>query len=356
MHKINVSLNNNTYDILIAQGIEKSIENIISNLGSYNKVFIITQQSIINIYKFSKLLLCGYDILIVNEGESAKKIKETEKTINQLINNGCTRDSLIIGFGGGSVTDLTGFIASVFMRGIDHIFIPTNLLGMVDASIGGKTGLNTDIGRNVIGTIKQPKAVFIDPLYLKTLSTNDIINGCAEIIKYGLICDYRLYKKIASEFYDIIQLKSIDVIESIIIKCCKHKKNFIIQDEFDTHERMKLNFGHTVGHAIESYYKYKDISHGEAVYYGMIAASYLSNKKGYLSSADFNDINDFITKIPKYNLENININQLLEYIKYDKKILRNKQQFILLNNIGDAFIADIITANDIKESIKFLLN
>ena len=149
MHKINVPLDHNSYNIFIDKDIERSLQNIIKNIGDYNKVFIITQQSIINIYRSNELFSYGYHIIIADEYELVKTMGETEKIIDQLINNGCTRDSILIGFGGGGVTDLTGFVASIFMRGIDHIFIPTTLLGMVDASIGGKTGVNTSRAKNV---------------------------------------------------------------------------------------------------------------------------------------------------------------------------------------------------------------
>ena len=355
MYKLDVALKDNPYTVLINRGIVNDINNIIGNIEKYNKVFIITQQSILNFLKSQFLLSLEYQTIIVAEKESSKTISSSEIIINQLIKLGCTRDSLLIGLGGGSVMDLTGFIASIFMRGIDHLFIPTTLLGMVDACIGGKTGVNTPSARNVIGTFKQPKAVCIDPLLLQTLSHKNIINGFAEVIKYSLICDIKLYKILLSDFDELIKLKDIGKIESIIHQCCMHKINFIIKDEYDRGQRMILNFGHTIGHAIESYYKYQEISHGEAIYYGMIAASYLSMKNGYLSKSDFNEINNFITQIPKPDLRNVNVDELLEYIKYDKKRIRNKNYFILLNNIGNAIITDDVKTKNIKESINFIL-
>jgi len=355
MNKINVPLGNNQYDIFIDQAIDKYIDQAIDNLGRYDKVFILTQQSILDFYKdyniFSK-----YNIVLLQTGESPKTIQSVELIINQLLVNGCTRRSLLIGFGGGVTTDTTGIVASLFMRGIDHVFIPTSLIGMVDASIGGKTGINSSIARNVIGTFKQPKAVFIDILLLKTLPKLEIINGFAEIIKYSLICDQNLFNQLLSSFNELLKMEDMNTLETVIINCCKNKINFILNDEFDYGERMKLNFGHTIGHALESYYKFTGISHGEAVYYGMVAASYISMQKGYLNKSNFNKINNFINAIPKSSLKAINGEKLLEYIKYDKKRIRNKVNFILLKDIGEAMIYNDIKDKDILEAINFISN
>ena len=355
MNKINVPLKNNRYDIFIDQAIDKYIDRAIDNLGKYDKVFVLTQQSILAFYKdyniFSK-----YNIVILQSGEFSKTIQSVEIIINQLLINGCTRKSLLIGFGGGVTTDTTGLVASLFMRGIDHVFIPTSLIGMVDASIGGKTGINSSIARNVIGTFKQPKAVFIDILLLKTLPKTEIINGFAEIIKYGLICDQNLFTQLLSSFNKLLKMEDINTLELVIISCCKHKVKFILNDEFDHGERMKLNFGHTIGHALESYFKFIGISHGEAVYYGMVAASYISMQKGYLNKSNFHKINNFINAIPKSSLKEINRKKLIEYIKYDKKRIRNKVNFILLKDIGESMINNDIKDEDILEAINFICN
>ena len=353
MHKINVSLDDNSYGILVKKGMFQSITKHISKLDNYSKIFIISQKSIIDIY--SPHFLFPEDILCIEENETGKTLNEANRIIKALIERGCNRDSLIIGLGGGVVTDFTGFIASIFMRGIDHILIPTSLLAMIDASIGGKTALNTSDSKNTIGTIKQPKAVYIDPLLLKTLSAKEVINGFSEMLKYGLINDKSLFDLLIKNRENIIDLNNMDLIESVIIKCCQNKSRIIEQDQFDLNERLKLNFGHTIGHAIEAHYNYQSISHGEAVYYGMIAACYISNKKGYLSDKDFHHICSQIDLIQKYKLNNVSDKDVFHYIKYDKKNKGNKLQFILLNNIGNAFINDSVTNMEIKESIRYIL-
>ena len=353
MHTLEIPLKNNPYSIVIKQGLIETLDTVIQENKTYSKIFIITQQSIIDNTQCQ--ILSKYPAIIVGEKELSKSVSTVESVINQLIDRGCNRDSLLIGLGGGTVTDLTGFVASIFMRGIDHIFIPTTLLGMVDASIGGKTGVNSNNARNVIGTFKQPKAVYIDPLFLKTLSSKDIIDGFAEIIKYGLIADSNLYTMISSNFSDLTDLKDLDQIESIIYKCCKHKINFVLDDEFDNDKRMILNFGHTIGHAIESYFNYEKVSHGEAVYHGMIAASFISMKQGLLKENQFNQIYNFIFNITEMDFQDIDCNQLYKYIKYDKKRIKNKNYFIVLNDIGKALIVDNVTEKDIKDAINFII-
>lgn len=353
MYKIDVSLDDNSYGIFIKKGIFQSIAEHIFRVDKYSKIFIISQKSIIDIYNPHFLL--AEDILCIEENEAGKTLNEAHRIIKVLIEKECNRSSLIIGLGGGVVTDFTGFISSIFMRGVDHILIPTSLLAMVDASIGGKTALNTSDSKNTIGTIKQPKAVYIDPLLLKTLPVKEVINGFAEMLKYGLINDKSLFDLLIENRQNIIDLNNMDLIESVIIKCCQSKSRIIEKDQFDLNERLKLNFGHTIGHAIEAHYNYQSISHGDAVYYGMIAASYISNKKGYLSDEDFNHICSQIHLIPKHKLNNVGDEDIFHYIKYDKKNKGNKLQFILLNNIGSAFIDDSVTNTEIKESIRYIL-
>jgi len=354
MHQLEVPLKNNKYTILIKQELSNRFDSMLENIEHYSKIFIVTQQSIID--SVSCNALSKYPTIVIPEGEDSKSISAVESVVSQLMDLGCNRDSLLVGFGGGTVTDFTGFVASIFMRGIDHVFIPTTLLGMVDSSIGGKTGVNNNGARNVIGTFKQPKAIYIDPLFLKTLSKKDIISGFAEIIKYGLIADKKFYNTVKSNFIKLIRLENIDQIESIIYQCCKHKINFFIDDEFDYNKRMILNFGHTIGHAIESYYNYKNISHGEAVYYGMIASAFISHKHGLLIESDFNHIHDFIFNISKVGLNNLDSEKVYKYIKYDKKRMGNKNYFILLNDIGKADIVENVTSDDIKEAITFIAN
>ena len=355
MNKISVQTNHNSYNIYLSQNFTTLVQkNIISN--NYDKTFLLTQKSLYQLYKKNSIFNLNFHIVFIGENEDTKDFSTSNNIIDDLLENGCSRDSLIIGFGGGVVTDIAGFIASIFMRGIDHVFIPTTLLGMIDASIGGKTGINSTKGKNIIGTFKHPKAIYLSSDFLKTLSKKQMRNGFAEIIKYGLICDKTLYEKVKNNFTNLILLKDINLMEQIIISCCEHKKTIVEQDTYDKGQRLILNFGHTIGHAMETYYNYKKIDHGEAVYYGMIAASYISWRLKYLEENHFIEINKLISNIPKMDIKDINIDSIMELIASDKKFSGNKKKFIVLKNIGGAVIKENISPALIRESLTFLIN
>ena len=351
MLNIHVPLDLDSYTVFINQNITNKINN--HYLNGYDKVFVLAHRSVAK-YVDQTFTHSDVQIIFLDESEDIKNILYVEKIIKKLSDYKCTRKSLIIGFGGGVITDFTGFIASIYMRGIDHIFIPTTLLSMTDASIGGKTGINIEKAKNLLGTFKQPKAVFINPEFLYSLNKKHIINGFAEIVKYGLIFDKDFFYKILNNFNDLIDLSNIDEIKNIIKKCCEHKRDIVVADQFEKNKRMLLNFGHTIGHAIEAFYEYEKILHGEAVYYGMLSASYISCKLNLLDEKEFHDIANFIESIKKFPLKKIDSNSLISYLDYDKKRIGNKNNFILLNNIGNGIIKDNIDKELIKESINFI--
>ena len=333
----------------------------INSLGNYDSTFILTQNEIFNLYLDEAIFNEDHKHIFVENGEEAKNLINVEKIIKYLVENQCTRNSLLIGFGGGVITDLTGFIASIYMRGIDYILIPTTLLSMVDASIGGKTGINFSNIKNLIGTFNEPKRIYIQPTLLFTLNKKEILNGFAEIIKYGLICDKDLFAYIETNLHTLIKdgcisPNNINQIKEIVIKCINYKTDIVSKDLFDYNHRMILNFGHTIGHAIESYYDYIKISHGDAVYHGMIGATYISHKLEYISENEFEIIYNFINSIPKVDIKDIDYKQLLKLIKYDKKNLKGNNNFILLKSIGEAIIVDQVDENLIEETIKFIIN
>ena len=352
MHKIKFNNNNVVY---IKNKID---ENLFINLktDNYDHVFIITQKKLLHLYSDHEIFQKEYKLITLENNENIKNLNNVDKIINELIINNCTRKSLIIGFGGGVITDLVGFIASIYMRGINHIFIPTSLLGMVDASIGGKTGVNNTLGKNLIGTFKHPSIVFIDYSFLKTLDKQTLIDGFAEVLKYSLIKDENFFLKIINHFDDCINFIDIDILNDFIIKCCELKIGIVKNDPYEENERVILNFGHTIGHALESYFEYNKITHGQAVYYGIIAESFISYKLNYLAKTDFVKINQFIRKINLPAINTIDIKQLINFMQYDKKQEWNKNNFILLNKIGNCLIETDVPQNIIIESIEFMIN
>ena len=331
---------------------EEELINIINGYyKSYDKIFIFTQNTILSHYKF--LAKLNVNIHICSEGEACKTTKQYKQSIKYLHNYQCNKKSLIIGIGGGSITDFSGYVASTYMRGIPHNFIPTSLLAMVDAAIGGKTALNANGIRNLLGTYKNPNDIIIYTNFLKTLSKEDVINGCAEIIKYSLIMDIQLFEYLEKNIINIFPNLNIAMIQSIIKKCIDHKTNIVKQDQYDIGIRNILNFGHTVGHALESYYTF-NMPHGKAILYGMIVASYLSKQENLLSEKQYNKVINLIKIFDLPALNDLNIKKIMALIDSDKKNIGNELNYILLKNIGEAIIQKKYNKKLIEEGLRIL--
>lgn len=266
------------------------------------------------------------------------KTRETKQDLeNILLSNKYGRDTCFIALGGGVVTDLVGYLAATYCRGVPVIYIPTTLLAMVDASIGGKTGVNTPYGKNLIGTFTQPIAVFIDTLMLKTLPNNLFNDGVVEIIKHGLIADKDLFN-ILRESHEQITYRDQDILIKIIYQSCMIKKNIIEQDEKEQGLRQVLNFGHTIGHAIEIAENYT-ISHGEAVAIGILVESYLSVQTGFLEHQVFIVIKDLLKlyNLPLKTLAFADKKLFKSFLELDKKAINRLPNFVLLNDIGKPY-------------------
>jgi len=270
--------------------------------GNYSRFFILTDENTakhcLPIIKEKIEDLDNFDIIEINAGEESKDIDFCIGIWKMLIDFGADRQSLMINLGGGVISDLGGFAASTFKRGIDFVHVPTTLLSQVDASVGGKTGIDIDSIKNIIGTFTQPKAVFIEYGFLKSLPPRQILSGLAEMLKHGLICDAAYWE----------QLKNSDLTNpsaQLIYHSIEIKNKVIIEDPRETGIRKSLNFGHTIGHAVETYSLLHDdgghLSHGEAIAIGMICEAYLSHKKTGLSAGELAEITNILSALyPKY--------------------------------------------------------
>lgn len=275
------------------------------------------------------------EIIEIEVGEANKNIETTLQLWESLTELGGDRKSVLLNLGGGVITDLGGFVAATFKRGIDCIHVPTTLLAMVDASIGGKNGIDLGNLKNQIGVIVPPKAVLIDTSFLETLPQNELRSGLAEMIKHGLINN----KKYWDKFKNLSELKTDDlqdlIHESIIIK-----NTIVSEDPNENGIRKALNFGHTLGHAIESYFlenpNKKNLLHGEAIAIGMILESFISKEKNLISNDEFHEIKTTILSIfEKINFEEKDLNPILELLIHDKKNEYGTIQFALLDGIGN---------------------
>lgn len=288
-------------------------------------------------------------IISIKSSEKNKTIRTCEKIWNELSKHHADRQSLFINLGGGVISDIGGFCASTYKRGIDFVNIPTTLLSQVDASVGGKTGIDFNNFKNQIGTFTFPKAVFIIPGFLRTLNKRELVSGFAEVIKHGLIADRNYWKEIRS----VKDLKNIG--PEIISRSVEIKNKIVSADPFEKGQRKSLNFGHTIGHAIESALlkTKKPLLHGEAVAIGMICEGYLSRKYCGLPSKSLNEIISFI--VPFFQLKEIGISEakLIGLMKQDKKNKDSEINLTLLKEIGSVEINHTCTEELIDESIKF---
>ena len=361
--EIYVELDSNPYKIVIGgKGIE-GIGNTLINLGinKKTKILIISNNVIQKYYgdKLNKSLEnenLKFKTLIIEEGEENKNLKTIEKIHNAAFKEKLERGSLIIAMGGGVVGDIAGFAAATWLRGISFIQIPTTLLAMVDASIGGKTGVNHPGGKNLIGAFHQPKYVLIDPKTLSSLPQREFQAGMAEVIKYAIIGDPYLFKLLEnSPHIDSLSGLGIKLVEEIIERSASTKAKIVVSDEKEGGLRAILNYGHTFGHVIENLCGYGKYLHGEAVAIGMVAVGELAVLKGKWKTDDALRQKELIKKagLPT-NWPKLKIDNILNTLKGDKKVQDSKIRFIIPNKIGEVEICNNIKEEDIEECIKRL--
>jgi len=318
--------NNSFSKIIIGERFDK-----LADYTNGKKLFIITDKNVVKIYgeRFPEA-----DVFAVGVGEMIKNYKTVNDIYSELIAKGHDRKSFIIGIGGGIVCDIAGFIASTYMRGVDFGFVPTTLLAQVDASIGGKNGINFDNYKNMIGTFNQPSFVLTDFSFLKTLSEEEYANGLAETIKHALIGSKVLLEMLIKKKSEILNRELSDI-EDMIIKSVGVKVDIVKRDETEKGERKKLNFGHSLGHAIELT---DNISHGKAVSIGMAYASEISYLLGEIDKGDYNKIVKLLNSfgLPVKTLASMD--KLTEKLRMDKKKNKEKIDFVLLKSLGKAFV------------------
>ncbi len=332
----------------------KNLLNIIEE-GKYSKVFVLTDEhtSIHCLPVFQEMLddYTGFDLIETSAGEENKTIDFCIGIWKTLLDFDADRKALLINLGGGVITDIGGFVASTYKRGIDFIQIPTTLLAQVDASVGGKTGIDIDNAKNMVGTFALPKAVYIEHTFLKTLPDREILSGFAELLKHGLIADVSLFKELNN-----LILPSIP--EELIFKSIEIKKNIVELDPLEKGKRKILNFGHTIGHALESYSLLHDtnpLTHGEAIAIGMVCESYISFKINGLNQSDLSLITESITKFYPPKSIPTSTDQLMQIILLDKKNENGKILCSLLEKIGECGFNHQVNVEDIEESLQYYI-
>lgn len=292
------------------------------------------------------------EVIEVPSGEESKSVELCTRLWSALGELGADRGSVLINLGGGVVTDLGGFIAGTFKRGIRFFNIPTSLLAQVDASVGGKTGIDLGSLKNEVGLFNNPDGVFIDPSFLTTLPRNELISGFAEMIKHALICSPGYWRSIKE--VNFFELESLD---ALILRSIEIKNEIVSSDPYEQSRRKVLNFGHSIGHAVEGLSLESDrksLLHGEAVAMGMVCESFISHKLGLLSEPELNEIADFILGIYKrVRLDQLSHHRIIELMRHDKKNRNGKFNLSLLSGIGDSVVDQEVKADLVIDSLNF---
>lgn len=292
---------------------------------------------------------------LMGDGERAKSLRTAERAWGFLIENRFERGDAIVALGGGVVGDLAGFVAAAFLRSVNFIQIPTTLLAQIDSSVGGKTAVNHALGKNLIGAFHQPRAVVIDPRTLETLPPRELRAGLYEALKYGVIRDRALFELIRDERAKIERLDG-ELLAKIIARCCAIKAEVVTADERESGLRRILNFGHTVGHALEAVTAYRRFKHGEAVGYGMKAASSIAASAGLLTPTERDAIwrgVDALGRLPRVN--DLSVPDIVAAMSHDKKASQGKLPFILPTSVGEVVVRDDIPAATVRAAVRELV-
>jgi len=341
MRKITVSLGNRSYPILIGPELLPKVGRECAKLNFATRCAVISDKNVAAIYgqaALASLRASGFDpvLIAVPAGETAKSLQTVQRCYDQLAAHRIERKSFIIALGGGVVGDLAGFVAATYLRGIGFVQVPTTLLAQVDSSVGGKVGVNLKAGKNLVGAFHQPRLVLCDLDTLKTLPDREFRAGLAEVIKYGIIYDAKLFRQIELNLEKMLGL-SPSMLARVIARCCEIKAEVVSQDETESGLRAILNFGHTIGHAIEAISGYGRYLHGEAISIGQVAAARLSVESAGLPEMDASRIADLFAaaKLPtRLRLTESKKNRLLDAMQLDKKVSNGEIRFVLAEKIG----------------------
>ena len=348
-----------TYCIIVGYDVRQRIGSLLTELAIARRYVVLTDSSVAPLHGvrlIEELTRCGLPVEMISfpAGEASKNIDTALTLVRQLVRLGADRETALLALGGGVVGDVTGLVASLYMRSIPYLQIPTTLVAQVDSSIGGKTAIDLPEGKNLLGTFYQPRAVLIDPAFLTTLPAAEFSNGLAEVVKYGIIDQGNLFTLLEDQMA-ALQLLQSDILLQVIEHCCTIKKLFVEVDEKDHGPRRYLNLGHTLGHALEAASHY-ELSHGAGVSLGLIAAARLSEKIAGLPGRDRERIEHLIRKaeLPAAIPNHISTELIIAKLRADKKKSGATINFVLLRELGVPFVTGEVGETLLRETIEEL--
>ena len=355
--RVRVELGERSYDIVIGKSLLSQVAEYLRPLKLGKRGVIITDTNVEPLYAGALCDALGKggftaDVLSVPAGEASKSLRQANRLFEKLPSHGLDRQSFIIALGGGVVGDLAGFVAASYLRGLALVQVPTSLLAQVDSSVGGKTGVNLPQGKNLVGAFYQPKLVLADTDTLRTLPERELRRGFAEVINHSAISDAEFFEWLEREYKRVMALDP-QAVTHVVRRCCEIKAAVVSADERESGLRALLNFGHTLGHAMETLSDYSGLLHGEAISMGMCCGARLSVKRAGLNEAEARRLRDLITAsgLPTRLGKAFKLGELLEAARLDKKARDGKLRFVLLKHLGEAFISDVVTDADLKEVV-----
>ena len=352
MKELQVGLAERSYPIIIREGLLAEIGTDLQNRSIAKRYGVIADEYVASLFGDTILdsLAAGgmsAELITFPRGEASKNLHTIARLASSLAQRGFDRQDALLAMGGGVTGDITGFLAATYMRGIPFVQVPTTLLAQVDSSVGGKTGVDIPEGKNLVGAFYQPRCVYIDSQVLSALPESELLNGLAEVIKYGVIYDRTFFEFLENRRQDILALE-LPVLEEVIATCCAIKADVVEKDERETDLRRILNYGHTIGHAIEAASGYS-LAHGSAVAIGMVAAAEIAVLKGILPADEKLRIEKLISDfgLPVKIPGELDRQEITNYLKTDKKTVGGRVFFVLPTTIGKVIITDAVEENHI---------
>ena len=354
MHTIPVRLPNAAYNILVGASLFENMEAQLNAAGLHPPFLVLSQPRILK--AVGGRLNKTFPLVLIPDGERAKTLTTVSRLLDRMVELKLTRQSTVVAVGGGVVGDVAGFVASIYMRGIPVVQVPTTLLAQVDSSIGGKTGVNHRVAKNLIGTFYQPRLVLSDPLLLQTLPEREYASGLYEALKYGVIRDAELFADFEQNHVTFLK-RDPEAIERLVARCAAIKADVIMKDEKESDLRRILNFGHTVGHGLEAAARYQRLKHGEAVGYGMIAAARIGHSLEKLRDHDRARIENAVGSVGRLPaLTGISSKDVLKALEHDKKVRDGAVHFVLPRAIGQVEITPDVPLSLVRDVVKEILN
>jgi 3-dehydroquinate synthase len=351
--RVDVTTPSRTYAVTIGDGILDRIGAMLDDLRLPARRFIVSSPLVWRLHGARLAQLSGStEPILVADGERNKQLPTVSRIYDALVRANADRASAVITFGGGVISDMAGFAAATYLRGVALVHVPTTLLAQVDAAIGGKVGVNHPLGKNLIGAFYQPHAVVVDTGLLGTLPRREFRAGLYEVIKYGMTSSPQLFDRVAAERKAIFDREPA-ALTAVIAESCRIKAAVVSADEREAGPRRILNFGHTAGHAIETVTKYRRYRHGEAVAYGMLVAAELALARGALADRDKKALADLVASLgPLPAIADVPVAQILEAMEHDKKMVAGRLHFVLPTAIGATTIVDDVTEKEMRAALK----